>query len=295
MTIIENIQNLISRFLDIIPPITISGIFEIIIFAFLIYKIIMWIINTRAYNLLRGLFIIIAFVIFSYVFQLRVIFDILKNASSVLITLLVIIFQNDIRKAIEKLGRYQWFKKLFSFTKNSQIKSDKEVSAICRSVFEMAKVKTGALIVIQQNDDLTKIIETGIRIDGAISTQLIVNIFEKNTPLHDGAIVIVNNKIVAATCYLPMSENLNISKTLGTRHRAGLGISEVTDSFTIIVSEETGSVTVAYRGQLNMVSDEKLLANELYQTVYKSETQSNNSDILNIMKGWFSKNENNKK
>ena len=255
----------------------------------------MWIINSRAYNLLRGIFIIVAFVILSYVFQLRVIFDILKNASSVLITLLVIVFQNDIRKAIERLGRYQWFKKLFSFTKTSQLKSDKEVSAICRSVFEMAKVKTGALIVLQQNDDLTNIIDSGIRIDGAISSQLIINIFEKNTPLHDGAVVIVNNIIVAATCYLPMSENLSISKELGTRHRAGLGLSEVTDAFTIIVSEETGSVTVAYRGQLIPVSDEKLLANELYQTVYKTETQTNNNDILNIMKGWFNKNDSSKK
>lgn len=295
MEIIENIHNFILKVLDIIPPITASGIVEIIIFTFLIYKIIMWIINSRAYNLLRGIFIIVAFVILSYVFQLRVIFDILKNASSVLITLLVIVFQNDIRKAIERLGRYQWFKKLFSFTKTSQLKSDKEVSAICRSVFEMAKVKTGALIVLQQNDDLTNIIDSGIRIDGAISSQLIINIFEKNTPLHDGAVVIVNNIIVAATCYLPMSENLSISKELGTRHRAGLGLSEVTDAFTIIVSEETGSVTVAYRGQLIPVSDEKLLANELYQTVYKTETQTNNNDILNIMKGWFNKNDSSKK
>ena len=295
MGFFEYVQNLIYRFLDIIPPITISGIVEILIFAFLIYKIIMWIIYTRAYNLLRGIFIIAAFVLFSYVFQLRVIFDILKNASSVFITLLVIVFQNDIRKAIERLGRYQWFKRLFSFTKSSQLKSDKEVSAICRSVFEMAKVKTGALIAIQQNDDLTKIIETGIKIDGAISTQLIKNIFEKNTPLHDGAVVIVNNIIVAATCYLPMSDNLNISKNLGTRHRAGLGLSEVTDAFIIIVSEETGNVSYAYRGELKTISDEKLLANELYQTVYKTETQSTNNDILNIMKGWFSKNENGKK
>lgn len=290
MEIISNIQNFIIRFLDIIPPITISGLLEILIFAFLIYKIIMWIHYTRAYNLLRGLFIIIAFVAFSYVFQLRVIFDILKNASSFLIILLAIIFQSDIRKAIEKLGRYQWFKSLFSIAKTNQLKYDKEVSEICRAVFDMAKVKTGALIVIQQNDDLSKIIESGIRIDGAISQQLIVNIFEKNTPLHDGAIVIVNNIIVAATCYLPMSENLSISKDLGTRHRAGLGLSEQTDSFIIIVSEETGGVKIAYRGQLKSVLDEKLLANEMYQTVYKVDTKTNNNDILNIMKGWFNKN-----
>ena len=295
MEIFRSIYNLIFNVIDIVPPITASGIVEIIFFTFFIYKIIIWIIDTRAYNLLRGIFIIAAFVILSYVFQLRVIFDILKNASSVLITLLVIIFQSDIRKAIEKLGRYQWFKWLFSFNKTTQIRNDKEVSAICRSAFEMAKVKTGALIVIQQNDDLSKIIDTGIKINGAISIQLIKNIFEKNTPLHDGAIVIVNNIIVAATCYLPMSENLTISKNLGTRHRAALGISEVTDALTIIVSEETGDVSVAYRGQLNKISDEKLLANELYQTVYKAETQNNKNEILNIMKGWLNKNERYKK
>ena len=250
MKFFENIYNLILRTMDMIPSITMSGIVEIIIFTFLIYQIIKWIVNTRAYNLLRGIFLIIAFVLFSYVFQLRVIFDILKNASSVLITLLVIVFQNDIRKAIERLGRYQWFKRIFSFVRNSHLNSDKEVTAICRSVFEMAKVKTGALIVIQQNDDLTRIIDTGIRIDGAISIQLLKNIFEKNTPLHDGAVVIVNNIIVAATCYLPISENLSISKNLGTRHRAGLGLSEESDAFIIIVSEETGRVSIALKGEM---------------------------------------------
>lgn len=294
MEIIENIHNLIFRLLDIVPPITASGVVEIIIFTFLIYHIIKWIVYTRAYNLLRGIFIIGAFVLFSYVFQLRVIFEILKNISSVVIILLVIVFQNDIRKAIEGLGRYSWINKIFDFAKNRKIKSDKEVSDICRSVFEMASDNIGALIVIKQNDDLSNIIDTGIKIDGYISTQLIMKIFVKNTPLHDGAIVIVDNKIVAATCYLPMSDNLTISKDLGTRHRAGLGMSEVSDAYTIIVSEETGEVRGAYRGELTDKLDENKLRDELYKTVYKTETQEDNNDIASIMKGWFNKNESNK-
>lgn len=294
MEIIENIHNLIIKLLDLLPPITVSGVVEIVIFTFLIFHIIKWIAYTKAYNLLRGIFIIGAFVLFSYVFQLRVIFEILKNISSVVIILLVIVFQNDIRKAIEGLGRYRWINKIFDLARNRKIKSDKEVSDICRSVFEMSKDKVGALIVIQQTDDLSNIIDTGIKIDGYISSQLLIQIFVKNTPLHDGAVVIVDNKIVAATCYLPMSDNLSISKDLGTRHRAGLGMSEVSDAYTIIVSEETGNVRGAFRGELTDKLDENKLHDELYKTVYKTETQEDNNNIASIMKGWFSKNESNK-
>lgn len=290
MEIIESLKLLILKLTDLLPTITISGVIEILIFTYLIYKIINWISITNSFNILAGIFVIMTFVFFSYILNLRVIFNILKNSSSVVLTLLVIVFQNEIRQAIGRLGRYQWFKKLFSTFKSTQLKSDKEITDICRSVFDMAKVKTGALIVIKQNDDLSKIVETGIKIDGLISTQLIKNIFEKNTPLHDGAVVIADSKIVAVTCYLPMSANLSISKNLGTRHRAGLGISEVTDSFTIIVSEERGTVTVAYRGKLKDISDEKLLANEMYNTVYKTETQDDSNDIMSIMKGWLNKN-----
>ena len=114
----------------------------------------------------------------------------------------------------------------------------------------MAKAKTGALIVIRQQHDLGQFIETGIKIDGRISSQLLINIFEKNTPLHDGAVIVRNNRIVSATCYLPLSDNLELNKSLGTRHRAGVGISEVSDALTIIVSEETGKVSYTYGGKI---------------------------------------------
>lgn len=291
MYFLENLQNLIIEIIDLLPPIDIAGFVEIIIFTYLIYKIIIWIVDSRAYNLLRGSFIITAFVIISYVFHFKVIFEILKQASGVIIILLVVIFQTDIRQAIERLGSHIWFNKLFNLNRNAIVNSDKYVSDICRSVFEMSKVKTGALIVIKHYDDLTSIIDTGIRIDGKISSQLIKNIFEKNTPLHDGAVVIDNDLIIAATCYLPMSNNLSISKNLGTRHRAGIGISEITDAFTIIVSEETGNVSVAYMGELKTFTEEKMLANELYQTIYKVDNKDNSKDMIGMLKGWFNKND----
>lgn len=128
--------------------------------------------------------------------------------------------------------------------------SDKTIHEISKACAEMGKVKTGALIVVQQNDPLTEYERTGIDVDGIVTSQLLINIFEHNTPLHDGAVIVRGDRIISATCYLPLSDNMSLSKDLGTRHRAGVGISEVTDSMTVIVSEETGKISVAYSGVL---------------------------------------------
>ena len=128
--------------------------------------------------------------------------------------------------------------------------SDKTVNELIKGSFEMGKAKTGALIVIEKNTRLTEYIRTGIELDSLVTSQLLLNIFEHNTPLHDGAIIVRGNRIISATCYLPLSDNMELSKELGTRHRAGVGISEVTDSLTIIVSEETGKVSIAQKGTL---------------------------------------------
>ena len=141
--------------------------------------------------------------------------------------------------------------------------SEKTVNEVVRATFEMAKVKTGALMVIERNDSLKEIERTGIEINGLVTSQLLINIFEHNTPLHDGAVVIRGNRVTAATCYLPLSDNMTISKDLGTRHRAAVGISEVTDSLTIIVSEETGRVTLADGGKLTAVSSGEALRGSL--------------------------------
>ena len=137
--------------------------------------------------------------------------------------------------------------------------TDKTVNEIVRAAYEMGKVKTGALIVIERETPLSEIERTGIEVDGIVTSQLLINIFEHNTPLHDGAVIIRGNRVTAATCYLPLSDNLSISKDLGTRHRAALGISETSDSLTVVVSEETGRVSLARDGQLTRISDQETL------------------------------------
>ncbi len=159
--------------------------------------------------------------------------------------------------------------------------SDKTVNDLVKASFEMGKVKTGALMVIEQNVLLTEYERTGIEVDALISSQLIINIFEHNTPLHDGAVIIRGNRIVSATCYLPLSDNMEISKELGTRHRAGVGISEATDALTIIVSEETGNVSVTYEGQLYRNLD----ANELKEKLHMIQNKDTEEKKRRLWKG----------
>ena len=174
------------------------------------------------------------------------------NTMSVGITAILIVFQPELRSALEQLGRKNWVTDIFS-TDSRQEELEytaRTLQEISRAAIEMGKVKTGALIVLQREVALGEYERTGIPIDAKVSSQLLINIFEHNTPLHDGAVIVRENRIVAATCYLPLSDNMELSKQLGTRHRAGVGISEQTDSVTIIVSEETGQVSVAQNGRL---------------------------------------------
>ena len=214
---------------------TLSDVLEIAIFTYFIYHIILWIKQSKAWILLKGAAAIFAMYI------------------------LAVILQPEIRRALEQLGTNHLFE-LFSLssTKDKVAENaDDTIDAIVRASFSMGRAKTGALIVIEQKFVLNEYIATGILLDAIVSAPLLVQIFEHNLPLHDGAVVIRGNRITAATCYLPLSENKTISKELGTRHRAGLGISEVTDALTVIVSEETGQVSLTKDGQLyrNVNSD----------------------------------------
>ena len=235
-------------------PIEIIDIVQIVLIAYFVYTIILWFKNTKSYVLLKGILFIIAFVVVAYVLHMDTIIWLIQNLSVVAITAVIIIFQPELRKVLEKMGHSSLFSSLFNIGKYSgnapKLFNDNSLNEIIAAVYEMADMKTGALIVIEKNVNLDEFIQTGIMMDSMISRQLITNIFEHNTPLHDGAVIIRNDRIVSATCYLPLSENMNINKKLGTRHRAGLGISEISDSFTIIVSEETGGVSYAYEGEL---------------------------------------------
>ncbi len=228
-----------------------QDIVEVIIISFLLYHIMAWVKHTKVWLLMKGIVIIIAFILLAVVFQMHTIIWIVEHVLSIAVTAMIVILQPELRHALEELGRKSFVTNLITFEKATDERfSDKTVNDLVKASFEMGKVKTGALMVIEQNVLLTEYERTGIEVDGLISSQLLINIFEHNTPLHDGAVVIRGNRVVSATCYLPLSDNMEISKELGTRHRAGVGISEVTDALTIIVSEETGHVSVTYEGKL---------------------------------------------
>lgn len=249
-----------------LPKISITDIVEIIIIAFLIYYMLVWIKNTRAWMLLRGLMVILLFVLLAALLQMNTIIWIARNTLNVLVIALVVIFQPEMRKALENLGRKNVLVSLFSFdsSKGEMGKfSDKTINEMVKACYEMGKVKTGALIVVEDEIVLSEYERTGIAVDGILTSQLLINIFEKNTPLHDGAVIVRGDRVVAATCYLPLTDSLSISKDLGTRHRAAVGISEVSDSLTIVVSEETGRVSIALGGELYRNVDAEFLKNKL--------------------------------
>ncbi len=252
----EFLSNMYSWF-SFIPRITFTNLVEILILTVLIYEVLLWVQNTRTGVLLKGGLVILAFYLLATLFHLTTIIWIANNLGQILLIAVIVIFQPELRKALEQLGSKNIFMDFFS-TEDKRIQegySDKTVNEIVRAAYEMGKVKTGALIVIERETPLQEIERTGIMVDGIVTSQLLINIFEHNTPLHDGAVVVRGNRVTAATCYLPLSDNLSISKDLGTRHRAALGISESTDSLTVVVSEETGRVTLAEHGSLRRITD----------------------------------------
>jgi diadenylate cyclase len=274
------LQNYLRQFN--MPNVRWTDIVEIMILSFLIYHILLWIKNTRAWSLLKGLLVVGVFVALAAVFNMSTILWIVQHVTGLAVTAIVILLQPELRSAMEELGQTNILSSLFNLdnTRTPEGRfSDKTINEIVRACTQMAKVKTGALIVIEQTTPLHEYARTVIDIDAAVTSQLLINIFEKNTPLHDGAVIIRKNRIVSATCYLPLSEN-RMDKNLGTRHRAGVGISEVTDSLTIIVSEETGDISIAYRGALRQEVDADYLKERLVTLQNKEIQEEKHARIL---------------
>ena len=265
----QSIKNFFDEYLSnfyIPKSLHVSNVFEIIILAVLIYEFIAWVKTTRAFTLLKGIIVLIIFWLLAYIFNFTTILWLGGKIINFAIIALVVIFQPELRKALEQLGQKRFFSKILPFAEKKykgERFSDKTVNELVKTCFELSKTKTGALIVVEQEILLTEYEKTGIPIDALISSQLLINIFEHNTPLHDGAVIIRGDRIVAATCYLPLSDNMSISKELGTRHRAALGISEVTDTMTLVVSEETGAVSIAIAGELFRNIDADYLKSKL--------------------------------
>lgn len=248
-----------------IPKISLVNLLEILIISFLIYEILTWVQNTRAWALLKGGLVIIVFYLAASLLHLTTITWMINHMGQLALIALIIIFQPELRRALEQLGSKNILTEFFATesTRAQEGYTEKTVNEIVKAAIEMGKVKTGALIVIERETPLQEIERTGIAVDGIVSSQLLINIFEHNTPLHDGAVIVRGNRVTAATCYLPLSDNLSISKDLGTRHRAALGISESTDSMTVVVSEETGRVSLAEGGKLTRISDQDALRSAL--------------------------------
>lgn len=266
-----------------LPKMTPMDFVEIAIIAVLIYYVIKWIKSTRAWVLVKGLVVLLVFWVIASVLNFDVILWLFMKTIGVGITALIILFQPELRKVLEQLGQRKIVPQLSMFADDrdkDERFSDKTIEELVTATYEMAKVKTGALIVIEQDVVLDEYSGTGIEIDALVTSQLLINIFEKNTPLHDGAVIIRGNRVVSATCYLPLSSNMRLSKGLGTRHRAGVGVSEETDSLTIIVSEQTGRVSLARGGALMYNVDKDFLRTKLQEIQKKKEPEKKRMLLL---------------
>ena len=251
--ILQVLKNILTG-LSLPQNIGLIDIVQVLLIAIVVYYFILWIQQTRAYTLFKGMILIGVIVMIAAVTGMETILFIFRNISTVVLVALVIIFQPELRKMLEQLGEKNTFSMLGMFSREKEGVdriTERSAEEIIRACYEMGAVKTGALIVLEKDIVLSEYEKTGIEIDARISSQLLINIFEHNTPLHDGAVLVRNDRIQSATCYLPLSDNLSLNKNLGTRHRAAVGISEVSDALTIIVSEETGNVSYALKGQIH--------------------------------------------
>lgn len=227
---------------------------EICLIAVFVYYMMLWVKNTRAYMLLKGIVFVVLFLLVAELFHMNTILWIFSQLSVVLITGVLVIFQPELRSMLEQLGEKKIITNVIPFDSSRAVEerlNDRTIGELIHAAYAMGEVKTGALIVVEQKIVLKEYEKTGIPLDSVVSSQLLINIFEHNTPLHDGAVIVRDNRIVAATCYLPLSDNLSLSKSLGTRHRAAVGISEVSDALTIVVSEETGKISYSMGGTIH--------------------------------------------
>lgn len=246
MSFFNNINYHLSNWSFALPTLTFSSILDILCITVFCYYILLWIRNTRAYTLLKGLVTLFCFYLVAYLLNLYTVTWVISNTINVGLVAIFVLFQPEIRKALEQIGTSG---PLALADTNTEATTSLRIDEVMTACSAMKKQKCGALIVIEKLTPLGDYVNTGIPIDGLVTSQLLVNIFEDKTPLHDGAVIIKNGRILAASCILPLTSQ-RIASELGTRHRAGVGLSEVTDAYVIIVSEETGALSLAHNGKL---------------------------------------------
>lgn len=278
-------ENVVNYFLSLQenPLKLIPVILDIAIVIYVIVKIIKFAKDSRGMQLIKGILFFIIITWLSGILNLRIVHSVLTSILPSGVVALIVLFQPEIRRALEQLGTNK-LTNFLGMEKSIETKTREDIYKIVIAVCEMAKTKTGALIVIQRDISLSDIIATGIEIDSEISPQLIVNIFVPKTPLHDGAIVIRNNKIAAGACILPLANNADISKELGTRHRAAVGISKESDAIAIVVSEESGKISIAKDGTLIADVKEEALKNILIKNIITNRLEDNKKSKLKEIK-----------
>ncbi|MDU5587254.1 MAG: diadenylate cyclase CdaA [Finegoldia magna] len=247
----------LDKFFNMINTLRFLDIIDIAIVAVCIYKLYMMIKETRAEQLVKGLVIIFIFVKISDSLKLYTVNWVLENMMTALAIMIIVVFQPELRKILETIGRSNILTKSFADIRGEKV--DKCVEEIVHAVFSLSRQRIGALIIFERSTGLGDVVETGTVLNSVISSELLINIFIPNTPLHDGAVVIKNDTIKAAACFLPLSTEQSISKELGTRHRAAIGMSEKSDCLALIVSEETGGISIAEHGKINRYVDEPTL------------------------------------
>lgn len=258
-------MNFLENIITSLMLIRVTDIIDIAIIAFVIYKLFSLLRNTRAEQVLKGLIFVLFFASIADILNLNTVSWVMNQFLTVALVFIIVVFQPELRSALERLGRGR---SLFSSEKIQR--DERSIDELVSAMSSLSRQKIGALVVLEREVGLSDIIESGTKLDSDISSELLINIFIPNTPLHDGAVIIRKNTIAAAACYLPLSSSNTIAKELGTRHRAAIGISEKSDCLVVIVSEETGNISVAENGKINRYFDEESLRirlkNELVNT-----------------------------
>lgn len=277
-----------AAFLKIVSEIRVMDVIDVAIVAFVLYKVLQFIQETRAEQLLKGLLILLIATKLSDVLKLYTTYWILKNTVTLGMIALIIVFQPELRRGLEYIGRGKFISK--SFTEIDKEKAIQITAAILKAVEYFSKYNIGSLIIIERETAIGEIIETGTKLNAEISQELLINIFNVNAPLHDGAVIIRGDKILAAGCVLPLTPNNSLSRELGTRHRAGIGITENSDSVAIIVSEETGAISISIDGKLSRFLDVKSVE-RIILNVYLNHKEDNKAIMPLIKKIWRHGNE----
>lgn len=274
------------------PNVGIRDVIDILVVAYLIYLVMIWIKDTRTWTLFKGVVIVLVVAIVAYICQLHTLWFVISKTITVGTFALLVVFQPELRRALEQIGQGKFFEALLNASEESDdALSNESIDGIAKACMHMGKQKTGALIVIEQDSKLGDVERTGIKIDAVITSQLLINIFEKNTPLHDGAVIIKNNRVAAATCFLPLSDSMEISKDLGTRHRAAVGISEGTDALVLVVSEETGIISSVRNGKIKRGLDAEIIKKILLSTKKRQRSDKKRLERKKVIWKGKSKNE----